>query len=150
MTKNRYSNDPHSEEDRHFFDKYSSTGDGQFSITESYPLDSDVSSERHFDENFVGVGPKNYRRSDGTIYEEICEVLMQTPEIDATEIDVMVQDGDVTLRGSVQDREARRLAEDLIEHVPGVHDVFNQLRPRFKGTAKNQQRPLLHNYEDWV
>ena len=36
--------------------------------------------------------------------------------------------GEVTLTGSVPDRHAKRLAEDLAEDVWGVRDVQNQIR----------------------
>jgi hyperosmotically inducible periplasmic protein len=48
--------------------------------------------------------------------------------LDARDIDVRVQDGDVTLDGRVADRAARHLAEDIAAAVPGVRDVFNRLR----------------------
>jgi osmotically-inducible protein OsmY len=50
------------------------------------------------------------------------------PRLDAREIDVRVHDGDVTLEGRVEDRAARRLAEDIAAAVPGVRDVFNRLK----------------------
>jgi osmotically-inducible protein OsmY len=48
--------------------------------------------------------------------------------VDAREIAVRVQDADVTLEGSVSDRRARRLGEDIACNVPRVRDVFNRLR----------------------
>ena len=78
--------------------------------------------------SYAGRGPKGYRRSDERIEEEINERLERHPEIDATEIQVTVQNGEVTLSGSVEDRRAKRLAEDLVDDVYGVKDVQNQLR----------------------
>jgi hypothetical protein len=52
---------------------------------------------------------------------------MESPEIDASEIEVKVAKGVVTLSGSVDDRWAKRLAEDIAETVSGVTDVMNQL-----------------------
>jgi hypothetical protein len=79
-------------------------------------------------EGFAGKGPKNYRRSDERIREEINERLTAHPEIDATEIDVQVKEGEVTLTGSVPDRRTKRLAEDAADEVFGVRDVQNQMR----------------------
>jgi osmotically-inducible protein OsmY len=76
----------------------------------------------------VGRGPKNYRRPDERIEEEINERLERDPEIDATDIEVTVKDGEVTLSGTVESRRVKRLAEDLVDDVYGVKDVQNRLR----------------------
>lgn len=75
-----------------------------------------------------GKGPKNWARSDERIREDVCECLTYHPNIDASEIDVTVKDGEVTLVGAVGDRGSKRLAEDIVEDVRGVRDVHNQLR----------------------
>jgi hypothetical protein len=77
---------------------------------------------------FVGRGPKGYRRSDDRIQEEVNEELTRHPEIDASEIEVQVENGEVTLTGKVEDRQQKRLAEDLAERCSGVNDVHNQLK----------------------
>lgn len=77
---------------------------------------------------FSGKGPKNWTRSDERIREDVCEALTYHPHVDATEIDVVVKDAEVTLTGTVPDRGSKRLAEDIVEDVRGVKDVHNQLR----------------------
>ncbi|CAN5253512.1 hypothetical protein BH24PSE2_BH24PSE2_07810 [soil metagenome] len=78
---------------------------------------------------YQGVGPRGYRRSTDRIKEDICERLAQHGRIDASEIEVDVSDdGEVTLRGTVEKRQIKRLAEDVAESVSGVHDVHNQIR----------------------
>jgi hypothetical protein len=77
---------------------------------------------------FAGRGPKGYRRSDERIREEVNEELTRHPEIDASEIEVNVENGEVTLTGKVGDRHQKRLAEDLAERCSGVNDVHNQLK----------------------
>jgi len=77
---------------------------------------------------FAGFGPKGYRRSDERIREEINDRLTEHDKLDASNIEVSVKNGDVTLTGSVDDRRAKRLAEDVAERVPGVRDVMNQLK----------------------
>lgn len=77
---------------------------------------------------FTGKGPKGYRRSDERIQEDINERLTMHPDIDATEIEVRVQSGEVTLTGSVDERHTKRLAEDIAESVFGVKEVQNQIR----------------------
>lgn len=78
--------------------------------------------------NFAGRGPRSYRRSDARIHEDICEILTRHPEIDASDIDITVENGVVTLSGTVEDRYTKRLARDVAELTLGVHDVENRLR----------------------
>lgn len=78
--------------------------------------------------DYGGRGPKNWARSDERIREDVCECLTYHPNVDASEIDVIVKDGEVTLAGTVHDRGSKRLAEDIVEDVRGVKDVHNQLR----------------------
>ena len=75
-----------------------------------------------------GKGPKGYKRSDDRIKEEVCEALSRSPEVDASDIDVMVKEGMVTLSGTVESRMAKREAEMCVEHLSGVEDVHNEIR----------------------
>lgn len=75
-----------------------------------------------------GKGPKGYTRSDQRLTEEVNEKLYQDSFIDASNIEVTVLEGEVTLSGTVDSREAKRRAEDLVEEVSGVKDVTNQLK----------------------
>jgi osmotically-inducible protein OsmY len=77
---------------------------------------------------FYGRGPKGYRRSDDRIREDVSEELYRHPDIDASEIEVQAQNGEVTLTGKVEDRHQKRLAEELAERCSGVTDVHNQLK----------------------
>lgn len=77
---------------------------------------------------FAGRGPKGYTRSDDRIREDVSDKLMEHPDLDASEIEVRVSGGEVTLSGSVDSRWAKRLAEDVAESCTGVRDVMNQLR----------------------
>jgi hypothetical protein len=76
---------------------------------------------------FRGRGPLGYERSRERIYEDVCEWLTDDDEIDASEIEVEVDNGIVTLRGTVPDRRQKRRAEDVAERASGVRDVRNQL-----------------------
>jgi hypothetical protein len=84
---------------------------------------------------FRGRGPKGYRRSDERIHEEACECLMDDDRIDASSIEVAVKDCEVTLSGSVDSREQKRRAEDLIARLSGVKDVHNGLRVKTIGDS---------------
>ena len=86
-------------------------------------------SDREFERpSYRGRGPKNYQRSDERIREEVCERLTMDHDIDATELEVEVQSGVVVLSGSVNERHAKRLAEDIADSVRGVKDVQNNIR----------------------
>ena len=75
-----------------------------------------------------GKGPKGYRRPDDRILEDINEALTRHPEIDASNINVEVRNAVVTLSGTIESRQMKRLAEDCAEVVAGVDDVNNELR----------------------
>lgn len=78
----------------------------------------------------TGQGPRGYRRSDVRINEDVCDALMDARDLDASDIDVRVESGEVTLNGTVSDRYSKRLAEDIAETVRGVYDVHNRLKLR--------------------
>jgi hypothetical protein len=91
------------------------------------PFDEDAILDR-VDRDHRGRGPKGWRRPDARIEEEINERLTDDPRLDATDIEVGVQDGEVTLAGTVDSRDARWLAEDIAERVRGVSHIRNDLR----------------------
>jgi hypothetical protein len=78
--------------------------------------------------NYAGRGPRNYRRTDERIHEDVCERFTEDPRVDAFDIEVRVKDGEVTLTGNVSSREQKRRAEDVALSVSGVRDVINELR----------------------
>src|SRR6266498_1193605 len=77
---------------------------------------------------YAGRGPRGYRRSDERIREDVNERLTDDWRVDASDIEVSVDNGLVTLAGSVGSRAEKRRAEDVAESVSGVMDVSNQLR----------------------
>jgi BON domain-containing protein len=77
---------------------------------------------------YAGRGPKGYRRSDERILEDVCERLTEHPSIDASDVEVSVNEGDVTLSGRVDSRAVKHLTEVMAETVSGVKEVHNQLR----------------------
>jgi osmotically-inducible protein OsmY len=68
--------------------------------------------------------------SDERIREELCDRLMADPHVDASEIEVEVQQGRILLRGTVPDRRAKHRAEDLADAILGSTEIDNQLRVR--------------------
>jgi osmotically-inducible protein OsmY/sporulation protein YlmC with PRC-barrel domain len=80
-----------------------------------------------FSGGFRGRGPRGYKRSDDRIREDVNDRLSDHPLLDASGIDVTVNNGVVTLSGTVNDRSDKRRAEDLALMVPGVADVLVSL-----------------------
>ncbi|MBI1682594.1 BON domain-containing protein [Caulobacter hibisci] len=75
-----------------------------------------------------GRGPKGYRRSDERIREDVSDRLTDDGWLDASAIEVLVKDGEITLNGTVHARDDKRRAELLAESVSGVDHVQNNLR----------------------
>jgi Predicted periplasmic or secreted lipoprotein len=93
--------------------------------------DEDAKRRRRMDKMYGphrGKGPKGYTRSDEKIKEDISERLYHDSYVDASDIDITVSNGDVTLSGTVDSREAKHRAEDIADSITGVKDVSNHLK----------------------
>ncbi|MEN3326053.1 MAG: hypothetical protein V7638_860 [Acidobacteriota bacterium] len=92
--------------------------------------DEDAERRRRMDQQreHRGRGPKNYRRSDERIKEDVNDRLSDDYYIDASDVEVSVSNTEVTLTGTVNSREDKRRAEDIAESVSGVTNVENRLR----------------------
>jgi osmotically-inducible protein OsmY len=88
-----------------------------------------------------GKGPRNYKRSDERIKEDINDRLSDDPFVDASEIDVTANEGDVTLTGTVNERSDKRRAEDIAEAVSGVKNVENRLRVGQHSESTDRSNP---------
>lgn len=84
--------------------------------------------DRSYGESHRGRGPGNYKRSDERLLEDACEHLTHDHNVDASDIEVTVKDGEVTLDGTVRNRMAKRRAEDCVHDLSGVKHVQNNLR----------------------
>lgn len=95
--------------------------------------------------SFRGRGPKNYRRSDERLRELVSERLEDHEAIDASDMEVEVRDGVVTLTGTVDSRRTKRLAEDVALITTGVVDVENALKidPGFFGRMAERVREAV-------
>lgn len=74
-----------------------------------------------------GKGPKNFRRSDERILEDVCEYLEDDGRIDASEIEVNINQGVITLTGPIESRKMKKFIENQVDHCRGVRDVRNNL-----------------------
>jgi osmotically-inducible protein OsmY len=93
-----------------------------------------------------GRGPKGYTRSDERIREDVSDRLTDDPIVDASEIELTVSGGEVTLNGAVHSKTAKRRAEDVADSVTGVGHVQNNLRVSHMpqpGTLATQTDPRV-------
>ncbi len=97
--------------------------------------------------SYTGRGPRGYQRGDERIREDVCDRLTDDPRIDASDVEVHVKGGEVTLAGSVRTRDEKRYTEDLIERITGVREVNNNLKVRpadeVLGTARSGASSVL-------
>lgn len=84
--------------------------------------------------DYYGKGPKGYKRTDAQIKDDVCEKLYRDPYIDASDIEVSVREGIVTLEGTIEDRSVKRAVEDCINDVIGIKDIKNLLNIRVMKT----------------
>ena len=124
-----YRNQP-SNDERNWWDKTTDEVSSWFG-------DEEAERRRRQDRMHKGRGPKNYTRSDERIKEDINDKLSDDWFIDASEVDVAVSNGEVTLTGTVDDRATKRRAEDIAETVSGVKHVENRLRVSTSQTSSS-------------
>ena len=99
-------------------------------------------------QSHAGKGPKGWQRSDDRLREDVNEALARHPGIDASDIEVRVQGGEVTLTGTVNDRQTKRQAEEVAERVFGAKDVQNQIRVKSTSeTGRQGEREVSRTAE---
>jgi len=99
-------------------------------------------------QSFAGRGPQGYKRSDERITEDINEELTQDSELDASDVNIEVRNGEVILKGTVPDRESKRRAEEIAECCSGVKDVMNQLRIKRDESSESETTSRRDKSED--
>jgi hypothetical protein len=97
------------------------SGSGQGGISGGY-AGAGYGNDR--DGNWV-VPPET--RHDDRIHDDVLARLAMSEEVDASDIQVSVQAGEVTLQGNVETRHMKHIARDISESVPGVSTVHNRL-----------------------
>lgn len=108
-------------------DKFENDDYSRFAAPDYEEHNEEDDEEEEGVSEFVGRGPKDYKRSDDRIYEDACDALMQSRLVDASHITVVVKDGHISLSGKVTTRKMKKDAEIVVEHLPGVWDVRNEL-----------------------
>ncbi|SCY50140.1 BON domain-containing protein [Microvirga guangxiensis] len=123
-------------DDEGFAPDYARPRSGLGALGDRDPNDPDLRDERGMGRGgergmsgpHRGRGPKGYTRTDERIHEDVCERLTEDRFIDASNVEVTVKDGEVTLSGTVASRGLKHRAEDLAELASGVRHVQNNLR----------------------
>lgn len=88
-------------------------------------------------------GPRGWVRSDERILDELCERIVRAA-VDASELSVAVEGGEVRLEGDLATREERRVVVDLAERVLGVTAVTADIRVREAGEVEEEPGPTWH------
>ncbi|MBF6990284.1 MULTISPECIES: BON domain-containing protein [Cupriavidus] len=79
------------------------------------------------------AGPRGYQRSDDRIRDQICERLSYARGVDVSDVSVDVNEGVVSLTGTVRERGQKYYIEDLADGTYGVKEVNNDIRVRREG-----------------
>ena len=115
-------------------------GGGREQWQERDPIDVNETAEGQHENRHTGIfndiavklgfrkGPKNYRRTDDRIREDICERLWADHTLDVGDVEVHVRDGVVQLDGTVRLRRMKHDIEDIAANCAGVEDVENRIR----------------------
>jgi hypothetical protein len=83
------------------------------------------------DRTFADRGKRRAGNSDRVLWAVIVERLEAERRLDLSGVQVLVQDGEVTLNGTVKHKADKRRIEDLAD-IDGIKNVQNNLRAREK------------------
>ncbi|HEY0744313.1 MAG TPA: BON domain-containing protein [Chryseosolibacter sp.] len=121
------------EQNAGYRDNYNNLTTGQ------WPEIEEAARRRGFDPNEIqrmkpgyhrGKGPRTYQRSDVRILDDVHDILLEDPYVDASEVEIDVQKGEVILTGWVEDRNMKRRVDDIVGNVSGITHFENRLRVR--------------------
>lgn len=79
---------------------------------------------------FSGLGPLGYDSAGDPLGEAVASRLTVHGHVDATHIEVVIDNGEVLLAGTVDSETTKRLAEEAVRSVDGVSRVQNLLQTR--------------------
>lgn len=80
---------------------------------------------------------KAWKISDIKLKEKVVEVLMHSHDVDPSNLEVSVKDQVVYLKGYIESDGMKSVAEDLILSIPGVEEVFTDLKILNSGMNTN-------------
>ena len=79
------------------------------------------------DARFVSTSSKDEETIDRFIANELHDKLNLEAEINTADVEVVVVNGEVTLRGEVPSKKMKRFIEEQVARCAGVRDVHNDL-----------------------
>jgi osmotically-inducible protein OsmY len=91
------------------------------------------------EEPVADVGKRRGVMTDAAIARAVQGRFRSNPYVDAEDLEALVDDGSVTLRGSVDSLKAKRIANALAQGTRGVTNVRNRPRVRPDGAALSDQ-----------
>lgn len=96
-------------------------------LNNDYSIDDFISMKRtDFDHGF-GSKSSDRIKSDDKLRDEVSLALLQSPQLDASEVEVSVLDGVVTLSGTVTGRLMKKEAEACLDPIIGIVAVRNDI-----------------------
>lgn len=101
---------------------------GQADYSTDYALAERTETE---DRTFADRGRRRDGHSDRVLWAVIVERLEEERRLDLSDVQVTVENGEVTLNGTVKHKADKRRIEDIAD-IDGVKNVQNNLRPREK------------------
>lgn len=91
------------------------------------------------DAKSVGKSADTVRASNQQIAEAVRAALRRSPRVASSNVDVQVEDGTVTLRGTVNNLKAKRTAVQEAKAIDGVDGVRDRMRVRMGEGAPSDQ-----------
>jgi len=91
------------------------------------------------------VSVRTTNREDNAILEDVRSVINETPATDSYELRFVADAGVVTIRGTVDSRAEKMLAEDLVAQVKGVRAIENDVRVETSGNRADDE--IRHDIE---
>lgn len=89
--------------------------------------------------------PGAHMKNDQRIQDQVQKELRWNSSIDAAEIGVAVDEGVVTLTGTVTSFAEREAAEEATLRVSGVHDVANEIQVTVPGRPERTDADIAHS-----
>lgn len=78
--------------------------------------------------NIIKVVPDIAAVSDQALRKHILSALAQDPAVELKDMDLLLDNGEVILKGSVQSWQERKLAENIVAGIQGVSAIDNQVQ----------------------
>jgi|GEM_PF-6196077 len=72
--------------------------------------------------------PQPLQRSNDRVYNEAREGITRQGLVDASDINVRVEHGEVFLEGTVPSSREKQMAEEDVQSLPGIESVHNRLQ----------------------